>query len=56
MGILGNEHVDIQVNSSFTLDQTNYKIHFSNLKPYINKSWINGKLHGGIALITNFLR
>ena len=54
IGIQRNEMVDKQ--TSLSLEPTSFKISFSNFKPSINISWINGKRHGITALEINFLR
>ena len=57
IGIQGNEMVDKQAKTSFSLEPTFFKIPFSNLSHLsIKIAWINGKLHGITALEINFLR
>ena len=49
-GIQGNEMVDKQAKTSLSLEPSSFKIPFSNFKPSINISLINGKPHGITAL------
>ena len=55
-GIQGNEMVDKQAKTSLSLESSSFKIPFSNFKPSINISLINGKPHGITAFEINLFK